>query len=436
MTISSRIPPQDIEAEAAVLGSCLLSVEALSVAMESIDADTFYRSAHGDIFQVMADLFADAESVDMVTVMGRLRDVGKLERIGGPSYIASLTSQIPTVSAMPGYCRRLRDKWTLRKLISHCSDVIDRSYSGASSVEITDYAESGMFDLLSEHSASVKQIAGLIDESIALLQRRCTVEGGITGVTTGFVELDAKLAGMQGGDLLILAGRPSMGKTAFGMNLVRNAAMDQNVPVLVFSLEMSGQQLTERMLSGCALVNGQAMRTGSLSDRDWPKIMEAAAKLKSAPVFIDSGTGVSVIDIRARARRMKSRFGIGLVVVDYLQLMRGITKSGREQEIAEISRGLKSLAKELNIPVLALSQLSRALENRPDKRPVLSDLRESGSIEQDADVVMFIYRDEYYHKSMNNKDKAELIIGKQRSGPIGKVELVFQKHLSIFKSAV
>lgn len=430
-----RLPPQDVETEAAVLGSCLLSADALSVAMDYIDADVFYQQKHAEIFRHMVALFASSDPVDIVTILGRLRDADKLEAIGGPMYLSNLVDQIATPSLMPGYCRRLRDKWILRKMISHCSEVIEKCYGGLSSHEVADYAETGMFDLVAEHSVGIDQIGELVDESVKQLEKRCASDGGVTGVPTGFVDLDRKLAGLHGGDLLLLAARPSMGKTALAMNIVRNVAVESNVPALVFSMEMSGQQLTERVLSGCSLVNGQNMRTGALSNTDWPKIHAAADKLKSAQIFIDSGSSLSIIDVRARARRMKSRYGIGLIAIDYLQLMRGMSRGGREQEIAEISRGLKSLAKELNIPVIALCQLNRSLESRTDKRPMLSDLRESGSLEQDADVIMFIYRDEYYHPGRDNKSKAELIIGKQRSGPVGTVNMIFQKEVSTFRSA-
>lgn len=430
-----RVPPQDVQVEQAILGCCLLSEDAVGIAMESLTAEMFYKSGHAEIFRAMVDLFGVSEPVDLITVTGKLSDTGKLDGAGGAAYLAELVNMIPTVSMMLGYCRRLRDKYVLRNLIAHCSEVIERCYSGASAEDVVDHAESGLFDMLAEHTSGIRKIDVLVDETVELVEKRCAADGIVTGLPTGFVDLDRMLAGLHVGNLLLLAARPSMGKTALAMNIVKGVALDHGTPVLVFSMEMSGQELAERMLAGCSLVNGQAMRTGVVTDADWPRITEAAGRLKTAPIFIDSGSALSVVDVRARARRMRSRFGVGLIVIDYLQLMRGVTRGGREQEIAEISRGLKALAKELDIPVIALSQLNRSLESRTDKRPMMSDLRESGSLEQDADVIMFIYRDEFYNPGRDNQGLAELIVGKQRSGPVGKVDLVFRKNISTFFNA-
>lgn len=432
--MSKRIPPNDVDIEQAVIGSCFLSEEALAQAVESLDAEFFYNPAHRLIFRYMLTMFSSSEPVDMLTVVSKLRDDGSLDEVGGAAYIAQLTNMVPMSSGILAYCKIIREKYVLRELISHCSLVIDRCFEGGSLEEITDYAESGMFDLVSEHSKGVQRISTLVDESIELLKQRCNSDGGVTGIPTGFRDLDKKTAGMQPGDLVILAARPSMGKTALAMNIAKNAAMDHKRPALVFSLEMSGQQLTERMLAGCAEVDGQGMRTGFLKDGDWPKITRAAGLLSNVEIFIDDESNLSVIDVRARARRVKSKYDISMILIDYLQLMRGSSKDGRTQEVAEISRGLKALAKELKVPVVALSQLNRSLESRTDKRPVLSDLRESGALEQDADVIMFLYRDEYYHPGRGNEGLAELIIGKQRCGPIGAVKLMFQKELSTFRS--
>lgn len=432
-----RVPPHDAEAERGVLGIAMLDAEALGLAMDMLSPEVFYLPAHAEIFRHMADMFVSSQVVDQVTVLGRLNDIGRLAAVGGAVYLAGLTNQIPSVSAVAQYCKRLHGLWIVRRLIAHCSEVIEQAYSGVPVDELMDLAEGGMFGLSGEKSAGARKLSELIDESIELLDKRSKADGGVLGVSTGFVDLDVKLAGLEGGNLYILAGRPSMGKTALAMNIVQHAAIQGNVPALVYSMEMSGQQLAERMLSGCANVSHQLMRTGRLCEVDWPKIISAAGKMKGAPVYIDEGSSLSIVDIRARTRRMKSRFGIDLVVIDYLQLMRGSKGKGdREQEVAEISRGLKALAKELNIPVLALCQINRAVESRTDKRPLMSDLRESGSIEQDADVVMFVYRDEYYHPGRNNENMAELIIAKQRSGPVGTVDLVFQKSISTFRSSV
>lgn len=437
MGVMQRIPPQDIKAEEVVIGCCLQSPDAVGVAMDSLSPEVFYKDAHKEIFKCMFDLFAGSETVDLITVVGRLSDSGKLEQIGGAVYLAEIADVIPMPSVVAGYCRRLLEKYMLRSLIIHCADVIDRCYSCLSVSDVTDFAEAGMFSLVAKHSAGTMRMDGLIKETLDLLELRCKSDGVVTGVPTGFIDLDGTLAGLHGGDLIIMAARPSMGKTALAMNIVQNVAVDHGTAALVFSLEMPGQQLAERMLSGSANVNGQAMRTGVLVNDDWSQIAAAAGKLSAADIFIDSGASLSVVDVRARARRAKSKYGIGLVVIDYLQLMRGTGRGyDRQNEVAEISRGLKSLAKELDVPVLALSQLNRSLESRADKRPMLSDLRESGSLEQDADVIMFIYRDDYYHEGRGQDGFAELIIGKQRSGPIGTIKLVFQKEISTFRSAI
>lgn len=435
MSAPSRIPPQDIDAEEVVLCSCLLSPESLGLALELVAPEVFYRDAHVEIFRLMSDLFAAGEPVDLVTVTGRLNDNGRLEAVGGAAYIASLTSNISTKSRIRSYCRRLRDKFILRKLISHCTAVIDRAYSNQPAADVSDFAETGMFDVVAEHSSGARGIAEFVDESVKLIEQRCSQESGVIGISTGFRDLDGKIAGLQGGKLFILAARPAMGKTALAMNIVQNTALSGNVPSVVYSLEMSGQELAERMLSGCSVVDGQSLRLGRVTEGDWSKIHRAADQLRAAPVFIDDSSGLSVVDIRARTRRLKSRFGVGLVVVDYLQLLRGTGRGEREQQVSEMSRGLKSLARELDIPVLALCQLNRGVESRTDKRPIPSDLRESGGLEQDADAIMFIYRDEVYHPGRNNENLAELIIGKQRSGPVGKIDMVFQKNISTFKDA-
>lgn len=431
-----QMPPHDLEAEQSILGCCFLSADAVAVAMENIVPDDFYKPAHAEIFRAMADLFINSGPIDIASVMGKLMDSGKMKSVGGPAYLTSLLDVVVSIKDVEWHCKRLADKARLRRMIIHCRQVIERCYSGESANEIADFAETGMFEIIADQGEKIKKIDVLIKETMQLLEKRNAADGDITGIETGFYDLDRRLAGLHGGDLLILAGRPSMGKTALAMNIIQNVAVDRNIPSLFFSLEMSGQQLAERVLSGVAVVNGQAMRNGSLVDDDWPKLTAAVGKLSQAPIYIDPAANLSIVDVRARVRRMKSRFGIGLVVIDYLQLMKGSVKGGREQEIAEISRGLKTLAGELDIPVLALCQLNRGVESRTDKRPMLSDLRESGSLEQDADVVMFIYRDEYYHPGRNNENLAELIIGKQRSGPIGTVNLIYQKEISTFRSAI
>ena len=429
----NKIPPQDLESEKTVIGCCLLSKESVDIAVELVSPGDFYHNALMEIFTAIRDLFNNSEPIDVGTVIGRLKDKNKYETVGGVGYLSDLLDVIISAKRVKWHCQRIAEKARLRRMISHCQEIIAQCYSGEKIKDVADFAETGLFDISADKVENIKKIDTYVRETFGLLEVRS--EGGeINGIETGLYDLDRKLSGLHGGEFLVLAGRPSMGKTALAMNIAQNVAMDSNVPVMVFSLEMPGQQLAERMLSGVASVNGQAMRTGSLVESDWPKLTNAAGELSQAPIYVDDSSNVSIVDIRARVRRMKSRFDIGLVVIDYLQLMKGSSKGNREQEIAEISRGLKVLAKEIDIPVIALSQLNRSVEQRNDKRPLLSDLRESGSIEQDTDVVMFIYRDEYYNPGMGNENMAELIVAKQRNGPVGKINLVFQKEFSTFRS--
>lgn len=435
MMTKAMIPPQDIDVEKAVLGLCLLREEALVVAVDSLTPESFYNDGHAEIFRVILSLYSESQPVDVVTVVGKLGDSDKLDRVGGPAYLAELSGAVPVGSRVEAYCERLNDKMVLRRLITHSNNVVTRCYDNQPASEVSDFAESGLFDVAYDKSLESEHIGKLAEDALELMRERAEAGGDVIGVPTGFVDLDRKLAGMHGGDLIIIAGRPSMGKTAFAMNIVQNAALGSDVSALVFSMEMSGKQLAERVVAGVSGVGGQGIRTGVLSDKDWPKLEGAVATLAGAKIHIDSQSNLSIVDVRARTRRMYSKYNIGLVVIDYLQLMRGVTKGDRVQEVAEISRGLKALARDLDIPVVALCQLNRSLESRPDKRPMMSDLRESGSLEQDADVVMFVYRDEYYHPGRDNANKAELIIAKQRCGDVGMVPLVFHKSISTFRSA-
>jgi replicative DNA helicase len=436
-----RLPPQNIEAEQCVLGSILLQQGALIKVIEYLVADDFYRDAHKTIFAAMVELFERSEPQDLITVTNILKDKNKIDVIGGPAYLASLTDIVPVLANIGYYGKIIRQKAILRRLIQTSNEIASRCYEEQDDIDsLVDEAEQTIFEISrSKSGQSFKELSKIIPDTFKALEKRFERKELITGVPTGYDEFDRLTAGLQPSDLIILAGRPSMGKTALAMNIARNAATQQNVAIAVFSLEMSEEQLALRMLCSESRVNSQDLRTGFIKDRDWPKLTKAAGDLSEARIFIDDTPGISVLEMRAKSRRLKTEHDIGLVVVDYLQLMQGRKSAERrEQEISEISRSLKAMAKELHVPVIALSQLNRGLENRPDKRPKLSDLRESGAIEQDADVVCFIYRDEVYNQAEDNPQKgiAEVIIGKQRNGPTGKVELTFLKEYTTFENYI
>ncbi len=436
-----RLPPQNIEAEQCVLGSILLQQGALIKVIEYLTADDFYRDAHKTIFAAMVELFERNEPQDLITVTNILKDKNKIEAIGGPAYLASLTDIVPVLANIGFYGKIIRKKAILRRLIETCSEIAARCYEEQDDIDsLVDEAEQTIFDISrSKSSQGFKALSKIIPNTFKALEKRFERKELITGIPTGYDEFDRLTAGLQPSDLIILAGRPSMGKTALAMNIAKNAATQHDVAIAVFSLEMSEEQLALRMLCSESRVNSQDLRTGFIKDRDWPKLTKAAGDLSEARIFIDDTPGITVLEMRAKCRRLKTEHDIGLVVIDYLQLMQGRRSSERrEQEISEISRSLKAMAKELHVPVIALSQLNRGLENRPDKRPKLSDLRESGAIEQDADVICFIYRDEVYNQAEDNPHKgiAEVIIGKQRNGPTGKVELTFLKEYTTFESYI
>jgi replicative DNA helicase len=436
---TAMIPPQSIEAEQAVLGTILLQDKALLKIVELLGPDDFYRDAHKTIFAAMLSLFEKREPHDLITVTSLLNDQNKLERVGGASYLASLTDIIPFSGTLVHHATIIQKKSILRRLIQTTSEVTARCYDTQDDIEnLIDQAEKTIFEIAhSNKGQGFQPMSSIVPRAFDRITKLFDKQEHITGVATGYDELDRMTAGLQASELIILAARPSMGKTALSMNIVQHAALIGKVPVAVFSLEMSMEALALRMLCSIGRIDSQRVRTGKLHDNDWPKLTRATGMLADAPIYIDDTPGQTVLEMRAKARRLKSEHNLGLVVVDYLQLMQGKSNSeNRTQEISEISRSLKAMAKELDVPVLALSQLNRSLENRTDKRPQLADLRESGAIEQDADVIMFIYRDEVYNRAEDNPNRglAEVIIGKQRNGPTGMVKMTFLGEYTTFEN--
>jgi replicative DNA helicase len=425
-----KLPPQSIEAEESILSAILLDNSILLDVLEILTPEDFYRTAHQKIFAAINDLFGRAEPVDLVTLANALRDKGQLDEIGGAAHLARLVDTVPSAVHVAHYARIVRDKSCLRRLIAKAGEITQKCYQETGELDrVMDFAESAVFEISeNKHRAAFFPLSGIIESNISALEDRQGNRALITGVPTGFSRLDHMTSGLQRSDLIILAARPSMGKTALALNIARNAAFEGNVPVAIFSLEMSKEQLSLRMLCSEARVDSSRVRGGFLNPEDWNHITDAASVLSDAPIFIDDSPDISATSIRTKSRRLKMDKELGLIIIDYLQLMKGSSFiERRDLEISEISRSLKLLAKELNVPVLALSQLNRKLEERSDKRPLLSDLRESGALEQDADVVTFIYRDEVYNKDENNPNKgtAELIVAKQRNGPVGSVPLAF-----------
>jgi len=444
---SHRLPPQSLESEMSVLGGVLLENEALNKALEILRPEDFYRESHQKIFQALIDLSDKGEPADLVTLSAALEQKGDLGAVGGSSYLATLVDYVPTAANIVYYCRLVKEKSLGRHLIRVATEIATRGYDGGEVEDVLDWAEKSIFEITSRKTRpSFFSTREIVKDAFKAIEKLYDRKELITGVPSGFVDLDTMTAGLQRGDLVIIAGRPSMGKTALVVNMVEHAAVlaEEKVPTLIFSLEMSKEQLVQRMLCSVAKVDASRLRTGHLADSDWPKLTNAAGLLSEAPVYIDDTPAISVLELRAKARRLKAEKGIGLLIVDYLQLMQGSSGSeSRQQEISEISRSLKALAKELSIPVVALSQLNRSLENRTDKRPIMADLRESGAIEQDADVIMFVYRESVYCEACRSREKtcekghdkdAEIIIGKQRNGPIGTVHLTFRGEYTRFES--
>lgn len=434
-----RVPPQNLEAEQSILGGILLENQAVNVVLESLETGDFYSEAHRKIFATVVELTERSEPVDLITLSSLLRDKKQLDAVGGAAYLASLVDNVSSAANIAYYARIVKEKSVLRGLIGTATDILNKSYDiGADVDQVLDEAEHAIFEI-SEHKIrpTFYPLKGIIKDSFKTIERLFERKELITGVPTGFERMDEITSGLQKSDLIIIAGRPSMGKTAFALNIAQYAAIEADTPVAVFSLEMAKEQLALRMLASEARVDSQRLRKGFLGEMDWPKLTTAAGHLSEAPIFIDDTPAISVLEMKAKARRLKADAGLGLIILDYLQLMRsGGYKESREQEISEISRSLKALAKELNVPVVALSQLNRKVEDRTNRRPQMADLRESGAIEQDADVIAFIYRDEVYNKSEDNPEKgiAEVIIGKQRNGPTGTIKLAFLEKYTRFEN--
>jgi len=432
-----KMPPQNLEAEMAVLGSMLIEEHAIADAIELLDSHCFYSDANRKVFECILKLYANNKAVDIVTLIEELKRTGDLERIGGATYVTGLTTVVPTAANVRHYGCIVKEKSILRNLISTATNIISESYDTQGDVEkILDRAERTIFEISSKKvDANFAPIKEILKDSMETIDALYQKKAHVTGVETGFTDFDSLTAGLHASDLIVVAGRPSMGKSAFIASIAEHAGVIRKIPILIFSLEMSKEQLVQRMLCSHARVNAHSVRTGFLSQSDWPRLTNAAGKLSEAPIFIDDSAALSVLELRAKARRLKSQHNIQLITVDYLQLMQGLSGAeNRQQEISEISRSLKALARELNVPVIAVSQLSRAVETRQDHRPQLSDLRESGAIEQDADVVALLLREDYYNPTPENRGIAEIIMAKQRNGPVGSVKLTFIKEYARFEN--
>jgi replicative DNA helicase len=437
--LAQRLPPQSLEAEVSVLGGILLENEALNRVLEVVNESDFYREAHRQIFSALLGLYERNEPADLITLSETLKKRDALEEVGGIEYLNFLVNSVPTAANIVYYAKIIKEKSIVRKLINRATEIISQGYGDTGDVdEFLDRSERLIFEISEDRvRPSFFPIKDIIKASFKTIEKLYEKKQLITGVPTGFTKLDELTSGLQASDLIIVAGRPSMGKTALALNIAQHAAIEGGIPSAIYSLEMSKEQLALRMLCSNAKVDAHRLRGGFLSEADWPNLTRAAGHLSEAPIFIDDTPGLTVLEMRAKSRRLKAEHNLGLVVVDYLQLMRGRADSEtREQEISDISRSLKALAKELTLPVIALSQLNRKVEDRGDKRPQLADLRESGAIEQDADVIIFLYRDEVYNRSEDNphKGKAEIIIGKQRNGPTDKFELAFLDKYTCFEN--
>jgi replicative DNA helicase len=438
-----RVPPQAIAVEQQVLGAMLIEKEAVPKALEVLDRDSFYRDAHGKIFQAMASLFDKTEPIDVTTVTEELRRMGQLEAVGGAYYLTELTMKVTSAAHVERHAYIVLEKAILRRLIGASSEITQRSYSPAEDpLELLDEAEQKIFSIAEQRlKRSSLSISKAVTETFEMLEKIHGQRGGVIGVPSGLRELDNVTGGFQASDLVIIAGRPSQGKTALALAIARNAAVEHSVPIGIFSLEMANQQLVLRLLAAEARVDAHKLRTGRLREEEWPKLSTKCHRLAESKIFIDDTPALGILELRAKARRLKAEHNIGMVIVDYLQLMQGPRDAeNREKEISMISRSLKALAKELGIPVVAMSQLSRAVEARSGRRPVLSDLRESGAIEQDADVVIFVHRPEVYGERYLEDGHtpaaglAEIIIGKQRNGPTGQFYLTFLKEYALFEN--
>ncbi len=434
-----KVPPQNLEAEASVLGGILLENDAIDRVLEIVTPDLFYRESHRKVFRAMMELCDRSEPVDLITLSEFLRAKGELEVVGGTAYLASLANLVPTAANIAHYARIVRERGILRHLITVATGIATRGLEDQGNVdEFFDEAEKSIFDISEKRiKSSFVFLGDMMNDSIKMVEKLYERKEMVTGVPTGFNDLDKLTAGLQPADLIVVAGRPSMGKTAFSLNVAAHAALHAGIGVAVFSLEMAKEQLGLRMLCSEARVDHSKVRSGHLAEREFPALVSAAGRLAEAPIYIDDTPAISILELRAKSRRLvRDRDKkIGLIIVDYLQLMRGMSMvQNREQEISEISRSLKALAKELSVPVIAISQLNRRVEDRGDKRPMMADLRESGAIEQDADVIAFIYRDEVYNKDSTDQGTAEIIVAKQRNGPTDTVRLTFVNKITRFEN--
>ncbi len=435
-----KLPPQNIEAEQSILGGILLDNSVINAALEVIGRDDFYNEAHRKIFSSVIEMTEKNEPVDIITLSDALKNRKMLDAVGGTAYLASLVDNVPSAANVANYAKIVKEKAILRGLIGSATQIINSCYETGTDVdEVLDQAEHSIFEI-SENKVrpSFSELRDIVKSSFKSIESLYSRKELITGVPTGFDKLDDLTSGLQNSDLIIVAGRPSMGKTAFALNIAQFAALEGQITVAVFSLEMSKEQLAFRLLASEARVDSQRLRKGFLGETDWPKLTAAAGRLSDAKLYIDDTAAITVLEMKAKSRRLKAEKNLGLIVVDYIQLMRGTggSRDSREQEISEISRSLKALAKELSVPVIALSQLNRQVESRTNRRPQMADLRESGAIEQDADVIAFIYRDEVYNKSEDNPDKgtAEIIVAKQRNGPTDTVKLAFLDKFTRFEN--
>ena len=443
----AHLMPQNIDAEEAILGAILVNPNCMNKVVEHIKPDSFYKPAHRYVYEAMLELYNSEDKLDIVTVSDVLNMNQKLELVGGRAFINDLSYKTITTTNVEYYAKIVQEKAIKRSLINAGSEIVSAGYDLNPVEESLEQAEKLIFDIASQKaSQSLSPIRDLVYDTYSELEERANNKGKLTGVPTGFYDLDTLMNGLQKSDLIILAARPAMGKTAFALNIAQNVALRANTPVALFSLEMSKKQLVQRLLASEAEVDTQRLKTGNLQAKDWEKLAMASSSISEAPIYIDDTAGCTITDLRAKCRRLAmSEKNLGLIVIDYLQLIEGTGREDRMQQISSISRGLKILAKELNVPIIALSQLSRAVESRNDKRPMLSDLRESGSIEQDADIVMFIYREDYYKNANEDEEAAEkaankgtatIIIAKHRNGPVGDVNLLFQGSITKFKNPI
>lgn len=432
-----KIPPNDVEAEQAVIGSMLTDRDAVISAIEVLKEEDFYREDNKTIYEAILNLYNRSEPIDIITLKAELTSMGMFEKIGGLEYIVGLPEKVPTTANVERYIGIVKEKSELRRLIKAANEIIEQGYDPTENIDdIMNSAEKKIFNIMQDKDQkSYSPIKDVLIDAFTELEQLYNQKQHITGVPTGFIDLDYKTAGLHNSDLILIAARPAMGKSAFALNIATNAALKAKVPAVLFSLEMSKEQMVNRILCSEAMVDSNKVRTGKIDDDDWIKLADTMGDLSEAPIYIDDTPGISINEIRAKCRKLKLEKNIGLVVIDYLQLVQGSSKraqGSREQEISEISRSLKILAKEINVPVIALSQLSRAPEQRPDHRPMLSDLRESGAIEQDADIVMFLYRDDYYNEDSEDKGLAEVIVAKHRAGSTGTVKLVWLGNYTKF----